>query len=159
MLALACALPLLLLAVALLVRNAAAERASVEARVQELARSIAEDVDREIARTQAAAEVLAVSPALRAGDLAAFYDVAAEVRGRIGTNVLVRDISSQQLMNTRVPWGTALPRNPPFEVDRLALESGRPQVCRACSPARSPSGRSPSSSCPSRADRVWIPTS
>ena len=76
----------------------------------------------------AVGEVLTLSESLSNGDLAGFYRYAAEVRDLLGTNVLIRDLSSQQLVNTRVPWGTALPRNPVFDADRSAIETRQPQI-------------------------------
>ncbi|HYH17920.1 MAG TPA: PAS domain S-box protein [Azospirillum sp.] len=127
-LVMACVLPLVLFSAALLVRNARIEAEQTERLVRERADQLAEDIDREVARLVAAAEVLATAENLEKGNFAAFYDRAVQVRDRLGTNVLVRDLSSQQLVNTRVPWGTELPRNPVFEVDRRAIETKRPQV-------------------------------
>ncbi len=92
------------------------------------ARLLSEDVDREVSRIVASAEVLATSESLMKGDFAGFYRRAVQVRDLLGTNILVRDLSSQQLLNTRVPWGTALPRNPQFDVDRRVLATRQVQV-------------------------------
>jgi PAS domain S-box-containing protein len=124
----ACILPLLLFSAVLLFRNSAAEMAATEAQVQDRARLLVEDTDRELARMLAVGEVLALSETLSNDDLAGFYRYAVEVRDLLGTNVLIRDLSSRQLVNTRVPWGTVLPRNPAFEVDQRAIEIRRPQV-------------------------------
>ncbi|HYI70592.1 MAG TPA: HWE histidine kinase domain-containing protein [Skermanella sp.] len=124
----ACVIPLLLFSATLLVRHTSAETAATEAQVGDRARLLRDDIDRELARMLAVGEVLALSESLSTGDLAGFYRYAARIRDLLGTNVLIRDLSSQQLVNTRVPWGTTLPRNPVFEVDRSAVETRRPQI-------------------------------
>jgi hypothetical protein len=124
----ACVIPLLLFSAALLVRHTSAETTTIEAQVGDRARLLRDDIDRELARMLAVGEVLALSESLSTGDLAGFYRYAAEVRDLLGTNILIRDLSSQQLVNTRVPWGTTLPRNPVVEVDRSTVETRRPQI-------------------------------
>ncbi|UEM25067.1 PAS domain S-box protein (plasmid) [Skermanella mucosa] len=124
----ACVLPLALFSMLLLYRDANDQAEMTGRQVQDRARLLAEDIDREVGRLIAGAEVLATSGTLLEGDFEAFYPRAAQVRDLLGTNVLVRDLTSQQLVNTRVPWGTPLPRNDSFEVDRRAIETGKPQV-------------------------------
>lgn len=128
LLVIACVLPLLLFTSVLLFRSAAAEVEAVEQQVRDRAHLLAEDLDREVSRVLAAAEVLATSETLADGNLAGFYRHAVQVRDLLGTNVVVRDLSRQQVVNTRVPWGTALPTSTAFEADRRAIETGRPQV-------------------------------
>ncbi|WP_431855345.1 ATP-binding protein [Azospirillum sp.] len=128
MLVSASTLPLVLLSGTLLLRNAMEEVERTEQMVRDRVALLAEDVDREIARLAAAAEVLAVVDELSNGDLAAFYGIAVQVRDRLGTNVVVRDRSNQQVLNTRVPWGSPLPVNSGFEADRRAIDTLRPQV-------------------------------
>ncbi|HYD65617.1 PAS domain S-box protein [Azospirillum sp.] len=128
LLVIACLMPLLLFSAALLLRNTAVETNQTERLVRDRVDQLAEDVDREVARLMAAADVLATNENLLRGDLAAFHQRALMLRDRLNTNVVVRDLSSQQLVNTRVPWGTVLPRNPVSEVDRRAIETRQPQV-------------------------------
>lgn len=123
-----CVLPLALFSAALLARNAQIRTQQTDLQVRDRARLLAEDIDRELARVIAAAEVLATADSLATGDLESFFRRAVQVRDLLGTNVLVRDLSSQQLVNTRVAWGAALPKNPVFEVDRRAIENRSPQV-------------------------------
>ena len=124
----ACILPLLFFSAALLFRNSAAETAATEAQIRERTRLLGEDIDRELARMLAVGEVLTLSETLSNGDLEGFYRYAAEVRDLLGTNVLIRDLSNQQLVNARVPWGTPLPRNSGFGADERAIETRRSQV-------------------------------
>ncbi|WP_198038553.1 HWE histidine kinase domain-containing protein [Skermanella stibiiresistens] len=99
----------------------------IEDQVQDRARLLAEDIDRELARILAVGEVLALSESLTSDDLASFHDYATKVRDLLGTNVLLRDLASQQLVNTRVPWGNPLPRNPIFDADRAAISTRLPK--------------------------------
>ncbi len=127
LLAAACIVPLLVFAVALLEDRAAAEYRNNSREVQDRARLLAEAIDRELYITRAAGEVLASSRALHDGNLGRFYDEASEVRDRLGTNVVLRDLATQQLVNTRAPWGTPLPTNP-SDADRRVIETRQSQV-------------------------------
>lgn len=124
----ACVLPLALFCMILLYHDANDQADLTVRQVQDRARLLAEDIDREVSRIIAGAEVLATSGTLLDGDFEAFHRRAVQVRDLLGTNILVRDLTSQQLVNTRVPWGTPLPRNDSFEVDRRAIATGEPQV-------------------------------
>lgn len=128
LLVMACVLPLVLFSAVLLVRNANVATEQTERLVRNRADQLAEDIDREVARVVASAEVLATDASLLSGDFATFYQRAVQVRDLLGANVLIRDLSGQQLVNTRVSWGTVLPRNPEYDVDRRAVETRRPQV-------------------------------
>ena len=119
--------PILLFCGILLTRFAAAEQARLEADVIERARDIAQDTDRDIAGLQAAIQALATSRLLQTGDLAEFYRQASEVRDFIRTDVVLRDATGQQLVNTRIPWGVALPKLA-LETDRVVIERGQPAV-------------------------------
>lgn len=128
LLVIACIVPPLLFSAALLIQNTRDERVATEAQVTDRARLLGDDIDRELARILAVGEVLALSESLDTGDFASFYRYATEVRDLLDTNILIRDISSQQLVNTRLPWGAPLPRNPVFDVDLRAIETRRPQI-------------------------------
>ncbi|WP_247878323.1 PAS domain S-box protein [Azospirillum sp. TSO22-1] len=128
MLVSACVLPLVLFSAVLLLRNIAADAEQTGRLVLNRARLLAEDVDREVARTIAAAEVLSTDDNLARGDFEAFHRRAMQVRHQLETNVVVRDRSGQQVVNTRVPWGMALPRTPSYEVDERVIGTRRPQV-------------------------------
>jgi diguanylate cyclase (GGDEF)-like protein/PAS domain S-box-containing protein len=130
-LATAILLPLLLAAGLLLWRYAEAERDRCRQDALELARQLAASVDRELDGMVLALQILAISPALAAGDLAAF-DVQARAALRYrGANVVLRDRAGQQLVNTRLPRGAPLPVTSSPEVraaDATALATGAPYV-------------------------------
>ena len=71
---------------------------------------LSKDVDRELRGIIAALTGLSTSPALKSRDLPAFYEQAHKVASLIGAPILLRDASSgRQLLNTRRPYGDALP--------------------------------------------------
>lgn len=122
--------PLLLFTAILMVRFAQAERT----RLQDVARSanakMAAGLERELAAHVATLIALATSPALNSGDLESFHGQAMKLArsGTQGMNIVLRARDGQQLVNTRLPFGTALPRNVQFEPDLKAEETRKPYV-------------------------------
>jgi signal transduction histidine kinase len=108
--AVALALPILAFCGVVLWQFAERERARLVDGALDAARATAISIDRELAGLFAAAEVLAQSPALRSGELARVHGQSVELRRRLGVSATLRDGTGQQLLNARVPWGTALPR-------------------------------------------------
>ena len=127
LLALALLLPAIALAAVLVLRYADAERDRLERAGAEAARAVAAAVERELAALQGTLEALATSPALAAGDLAAFHAQASRLRMATGTEYVVAEPGDgRQLANTRVPWGAPLPRvaSPSLDVIREAAAGG-----------------------------------
>ena len=123
--------PLLVAAAAVFWSYANSERERSQAEAVSLAGQIADAVDRELTGLQASLEALATSPTLKNGDFAAFYGQAKEMLRLRGDYLVVRDASGQQLLNTRVPWGTPLRRvSDPvlLETDRQVFATGSPAV-------------------------------
>ncbi|MFB9245393.1 response regulator [Massilia antarctica] len=104
------------------------EREAALKGVRETARISLVSIDRELTNTQSAVRMLAISPHLARGDLAGFYEQArfADKVGATWTALL--DERGQQLINTAVPFGAALPG--PDAAQRVAqvLEAGTPQI-------------------------------
>ena len=88
------------------------QHAAIDQRHLERVRALAIALDREMEGHIRALEVLATSHSLRAGTLEDFYAHAQEVRGeqRAWDAVILTDTTGQQLVNTRVPFGTPLPK-------------------------------------------------
>lgn len=105
------------------------QRATIEQRTLETARALAQTVDRELVRGQAALQVLGRSPLLASGDMAGFYRQAQDALGFLPGNVLaLSDESGQQLINTLRPFGDPLPlRGNPAQLRRV-VETGRPAI-------------------------------
>ncbi len=76
--------------------------------VGELARSICLVLDSELDKRAAVAHTLGAARSLEEGDLARFYEQARRATEGTGNSVIVVD-ATRQLLNTRKPFGSALP--------------------------------------------------
>jgi signal transduction histidine kinase len=76
-------------------------------------------VDRELSSAEAALHVLARSPHLAHGDMAAFYEHAKSADRGEGGRTILFDATGQQLINTVVPFGARLPPPPDYERMRI----------------------------------------
>ncbi len=106
------------------------ERAASERRLVQSARDLAATVDREMSSTTRTLSALAASERLERGGLQHFH---AQVGRAARTQpswmtVLLLAPDGRQLMNSRLPWGTALPRANEVASLRRAVESRRPVV-------------------------------
>jgi len=112
--------------VALFLHAYGRERAGVERASQDVARALMQAIDRELGSARAALEALATSPSLDARDLAAFRAQASAVLySRPGNVLVVSDASLQQIVNTGLPDGAALPRHGnPASVRRVFQGTG-----------------------------------
>jgi len=125
----ACVLPLWLVAGYLVFTSYHIKLDLVERHMLETARALSQVVDRDHAAIQAALEALRTSPSLASDDLAAFRAQAMELlRGYEGADIILADLTGQQLFNSFTPFGAPLPkRNIPASALRI-LEAGRPVV-------------------------------
>src|SRR6185295_5359878 len=103
-------LPVLLFSGVLFARYYMSEQTRIEEDLQNDARQLALTVDRDLAGLQSTLETLATSQRLIEGDLVGFDQQARRVRQLLGIDVLARDLTGQQIANTRVTLGTPLPR-------------------------------------------------
>lgn len=127
MFAVALALPILAFVGFLLLQYATVEQDRLKRESAAVSRSIAQSIDRELNGLIGALDVLATSRNLQTGDMADFYEQAKSFQQRQGSNVVLRDLAGQTLVNTRVPYGAPLPvRTMP--IDAVALDSGKTQV-------------------------------
>ena len=124
--------PVLLLAVVLVWQFARAEEVQNEEKARAAAQQIIAAVDRELAGLQAAGLALASSAALRAGNFERVQRRAAEIIRALphpqNYAIVVRDLTGQQLVNTRVPWGTPLPKGADPDADKEVIETRLPFV-------------------------------
>ncbi len=121
-------LPIAAVAALAIARSAASERSASETRARVAAREVRADADSELANDIAILDTLATSLYLDSGDYARFQRVAARIARMRHSHVLLLDPSLQELVNTRVPYGTKLPRTADPETARRVLETKRPQV-------------------------------
>ncbi len=104
------------------------ERASE--RTLEIARGMSLVVERELQSAIAGLQGLAVSRALRSGDLSTFRGQAEQFLKALPPNsfVIVADENGQQLLNTRLAEGQPLPLRGDPAVSRRVFETGRPVI-------------------------------
>lgn len=87
------------------------ERQAFEEQLRGTTRALSQMVDQELTRRESLLRTLAVSPSLQSGDLASFYDYARQVAPDGSTVITLSDLTGQQILNTRRPYGTReLPR-------------------------------------------------
>jgi diguanylate cyclase (GGDEF)-like protein len=124
----ACLLPAAGIASFALWSSYASGRAELVRKAQIDAHLMSHAVDDAIGRAAVGLQMLATSPSLDKGDLAAFDDQARRsVAYLAGNNIVLSDASGQQRVNTIVPAGHALPRhgNPAFQQEVLHGEAPR----------------------------------
>lgn len=88
------------------------QRNMVERGMREATRALALAVDRDLSRRQAIVATLATSPALTRGDLQEFYQQARQVAPTWDSSLVLYALDGRQLLNTRPPFGDALPVRP-----------------------------------------------
>jgi PAS domain S-box-containing protein len=116
--------PVLGFAAVLLWNYAKSERAQYEKQAQSAAQTLIASVDLELSKLQVAVEALGTSPSIHNGDYQAFHGQALEALQLWSPDapnklaIVLRDLSSQQLVNTRVPWGEPLPKGANPNVDQ-----------------------------------------
>ncbi len=123
--ALALVLPIIGFAGFLVWRAAQAEQEQVAEDASRVAALAAIAIDRELAGMLATLQALETSPSLESGDLGAFHRQASNALRILGANIILFDTNGRQLVNTRVPWGTA-PGEAPADWNLVQL--GRPHV-------------------------------
>jgi len=105
------------------------QRKIIEQRTLETARALVQAVDRDLANGRVALLVLARSPYLASGDLAAFHRQALDAIPDLpGDSLVLSDASGQQLVNTLRPFGEALPLRGNLAQLRRLFETGQPAI-------------------------------
>ena len=120
--------PALAFTAVLLDRNWQAQEAKTRRRLEQLVGDLAHDVDRELTLLLAHLAALAASPDVAAGDWAAVHTKARASLKPLGIEVLFRDADGQQVMNTRVAWGTPPPRTEQPAIDPAVRANLKPHV-------------------------------
>lgn len=92
-------------------RAYANERDTMGRDLRNTARAVATLIDQELESAQHLLEALAMSDALRRGDFAQFHKRASQVARGTERWIVVVDSNSQQVVNTRLPFGAPLPRS------------------------------------------------
>ena len=113
----------------LLARYAHSERVRYELESVDVARAASTALDRYLNGLQTTLQTLSTSAFLAAGDLEAFHQQAERIKSFIGADIGLRRPDGQQLLNTRLPWGAALPPTP-LAVDAQVIATGKPRRFR-----------------------------
>jgi diguanylate cyclase (GGDEF)-like protein len=129
LLVVACVIPASLLAIALIAYDYQREQEGLVRDSLGTARALVQVIDRELSSAALAAEILGTSPLLQTGDLRGFYAQAqSAVRVQIGSNVVLSDVTGQQLINTLKPFGDPLPRRANLDQLERAFATGRSAI-------------------------------
>ena len=102
-----------IIAAALLLWRAGEERGALRQQALRTAVALSRALDQEVAAMNYLLKGLATSPALRTGDLKAFYDQLTATPVPEGSWLILHDLEGQ-VLNTLRPFGTALPRHSDF---------------------------------------------
>jgi len=97
-----------------------------ERRAEQVAADLTEDIDRQLQLMTATSTILAGSLHIANDDLRSLHESASRTLRPLGLDLVYRDLTGQQLMNTRVPWGSALPRSDVTESDQAVRETMKP---------------------------------
>ncbi len=124
-------LPVLIATAVVAIGFASKERERYHHDAVSMAGGVAEDLDLDLNGAIGAIQVLSTSRSLRRNDFANFDAQAREVLKFRGSEIAIRDLSGQLLVNTGMPFGTVLPPNPDpavRRVDRATVETKRPVI-------------------------------
>ena len=125
----ACVLPVWLIAGFLVFNAYTSKRNQVNRAMLETARSMTMAVDRELASVQAALLALATSPSFGKGDFADVHRQAVELlKSYPGADIIVADVTGQQLVNSFRRYGSPLPKRSNPEIVQSIFASGKPIV-------------------------------
>ncbi|WP_460452505.1 PAS domain S-box protein [Alsobacter sp. SYSU BS001988] len=108
-------------------RYAAGEKSRYEIEALERARAVASAVDRELSGLQSALQVLATSRLWDTRNFEQLYQQATEVKSLLDAAIVVKSVDGQQIVNTRLPFGSVLPVSLP-EGDKRAIATKKPTV-------------------------------
>ena len=100
----------------------------IERRLEQVAGNLAADVDTNLNLLIATLTLLTASPQFDSGQLREIHERATQSLKPMGLDLVYRDVSGQQLLNTRVPWGSPLPRSPQPEIDAAVRGTLKPHV-------------------------------
>ena len=92
------------------------------------AQDISRNIDREIFEYLTTLRALATSSTLERGEFEGFHKRAKEAIGNHNVGVLLVAPSLQQILNTRVPYGTALPKTADEDGVQTVFRTGQPYI-------------------------------
>ena len=104
-------------------------RAQYERNTMQTVHALVQTVESKLLQVQAIGQTLSTFDAMEAGDFARMHRQAREALSLAGgdMNVVLRDRAGKQLLNTAVPYGTALPTEPSDQLEKV-FSSAAPAV-------------------------------
>jgi signal transduction histidine kinase len=105
-----------------------AERLAMHRSMQETARGVVANLERELSNAHTLLRVLSTSASLQSGDLAAFHAQANGLNTERKTWTVLLDQDARQVLNTTVPFGVALPPPVRKELVQRVIAGGKVQV-------------------------------
>lgn len=127
---LACLVPGLIGAILLVYHDYVASRAAFERNAIQTTRALSQAVDSHLYKSQAVAQALATSDAIRRKDFAALYRQAREFLdlNPLGTSIALSDTSGQQIVNLSREFGQPLPKHGSPDQIRRVVETRQPAI-------------------------------
>ena len=129
LLATAAVLPVLIYSGVLVERARVVERELIERSIIDTVHSASADLGRRLDALKSLARTIGDARTLRVDDMPAFYLRWTPVVKREGLTLVLYDLNGQQLVNSSVPFGTALPSEPAM-ITRV-LETGDARLFRS----------------------------
>ena len=104
-------------------------RAQVERKTLQTVRALVNNVDNRLGKARAIGQSLSILNAIEVADFPRVHRQASDALALsgVGMNLVLRDRSGQQLVNTSVPWGTPLPVDRSNSLDKV-FASGEPAI-------------------------------
>jgi signal transduction histidine kinase/CheY-like chemotaxis protein len=121
-------LPLVALSSFAILRTVDNERSRIERDVRERVESLLADVDREIRSVQVSLQILASSPNLQSGDMAAFASQIREALKVQGLAIGLHDATAEELVSTTRPYGELPARKTNRETVDRVVRTGKPHI-------------------------------
>lgn len=112
----------------LIERHWATQQREIEQRLEQVAADLVDDLDRFLDNSIATLSVIAETSDFSSQQLPRLHEQASRWLGPLGLHLLFRDVGGQQLMNTRVPWGTRLPASLQPDIDPVVRSTLKPHV-------------------------------
>ena len=138
MLMLCILVPVLAFGATMVMRVGALDQERANQQALQVATSVSGDIDRDLDGSIESLLGLSTSQALESGNLALFYDNAKQAMAYRKLHVFLRGLDGQQVLNTRVPFGTAIPRQDLTEADKLVISRVRQKTISGWQRPRKP---------------------
>lgn len=106
------------------------KREQLEESALQTARALGHTIEAELIKTQTAAQTLSKSGHLVSRDFPSFYQQAKEVLELtgMGNNIVIKDGTGQQIVNTMRPLGAPLPMGSNLDMTRRIFQTGQPAI-------------------------------